>query len=342
LGNDFLTLSFTTLVFSNIITYTRFPITIDANGLSMFASSHFVRAVQQRAKYNLSYNHHIHHTDQNRSTTIQPFSHTILTPNLNELDRLYQTLCKNAHQSTDDPLNFHLFHQNYPYSSQSPSHDRPFTDSLWLSPDKSVQTLLLPQPPHHPDPSSSKESQTSPIPPKITTNDTANKSIAVARYLNGATVLAKGETECITNGSIVSFVALSQASPRRCGGQGDITTGLNGALSVHILRSFREQTLNAKSHHIAPLSSSLAHNHFTTIEDAEKAQLDKTIAHYFTPPMLTAILSSWLLKYTAKRTFSSEYLTMHATSMIKMFPVVFKELRLQELNLEDDDGPSLK
>ena len=59
-----------------------------------------------------------------------------------------------------------------------------------------------------------------------------NETVALARALGGVTVLRKGATDEISNGTFLAKVALQStiatAPPRRCGGQGDVLAGTTG------------------------------------------------------------------------------------------------------------------
>jgi hypothetical protein len=207
----------------------------------------FSNALRNRPQINLQLRHSRPQGEKNDddNTTIS-FPTTILTPNRRELDVLYQNVCKQAHLCVKNGLSSVEDYQKLYHQYQSTSTTLPF---LWSSHDQIISILQLPQliqPPGSCDDNKSDSNDDSILhlfksfpttlndnddcdqyqPPTIVSDPIANKAIALARYLNNVTILVKLENDLITNGHILTCVGLPQTSPRRCGGQGDITAGL--------------------------------------------------------------------------------------------------------------------
>lgn len=66
--------------------------------------------------------------------------------------------------------------------------------------------------------------------PSLDYQDLAFKIMDVSQSLGGVTILLKGKTDLISNGSCIIAVVDEAGSPRRCGGMGDILAGSVGIM----------------------------------------------------------------------------------------------------------------
>lgn len=66
----------------------------------------------------------------------------------------------------------------------------------------------------------------------------------LSRKLGGVTIVAKGLTDIITNGEVVTYCT-EKGSPRRCGGQGDILAGSIGTFACWATRQPRDDSIPA-------------------------------------------------------------------------------------------------
>ncbi|PKA56270.1 ATP-dependent (S)-NAD(P)H-hydrate dehydratase [Apostasia shenzhenica] len=120
---------------------------------------------------------------------------------------------------------------------------------------------------------------------EVNDQDASRQLISLARRLGGVTILRKGKTDLITDGSAVYMVSIF-GSPRRCGGQGDILSG-----SVAVFSAWAR--------------------HYVSMNKAESS------SHPLNPMVLGSISGSALVRKAASLAFENKKRSMLTTDIIE-------------------------
>jgi NAD(P)H-hydrate repair Nnr-like enzyme with NAD(P)H-hydrate dehydratase domain len=383
LGSDPMTLSVLSYVIPAIIHTNPYScLVLDANALSLFHSSSFLHSIINRPKcIGRRVTCPNNKTTTKSAEKVHYWNNTTLTPNKRELAVLYETLCglyTEYHEHTKRHPSGNPAKETQQCENES-NNNGVFS---WVSKDGVISVLGLPAPPktsvlenkspgnsnYHPlqdvcwdnlftttqdhqnnqnsqNPQTTPSSSSSPkySPPNITSDHNTNMAIAIARFCGNITVYVKGEAEVITDGVVVLSTSLPMTSPRRCGGQGDITTGIIAGMSKRVISTLsslygRDIILHGDNGDIVPPKSppnediikkfiDFFHNSGTLSKDSSSAiEDDKDIQHstiisaISTPTLLSALFSSIVLKSAALETFQQHYTGTTADKIIDQLP----------------------
>tara|TARA_R110002050_G_scaffold112879_1_gene227357 strand:+ start:42 stop:674 length:633 start_codon:yes stop_codon:yes gene_type:complete len=161
----------------------------------------------------------------------------------------------------------------------------------------------------------------------------------LASKLGGVTIFRKGRTDVITNGK-VTLEYHEDGSPRRCGGQGDITAGSIGTfLAWNHIREEKNKKKQEEVKNKPPREKGESPNETSTKKGGDDNSLEKEEEEETMPtpgPLLACYAGAVLTKTAGLRAFEQSKRATTTSDIISHLGEVFEELFPAQDNMFDE------